>query len=130
MSSIDPRPNLVSMIGSCNSELKSEGKLYLLIEFCEHGDLQKYLKEHKTGILSGKEHDEINIKCLLKWLCDVAKGMQYLEENHIMHGDLAARNILLGENLINTQVPLAKVADFGLAKRFYDYLCLAFNTYA
>merc|ERR1712020_59131 len=114
MSSIEPRPNLVSMIGSCSSELKSK-KLWLLIEFCEHGDLKEYLKNHKSAILSGSENEEINIKCLLKWLHDVAKGMQYLEERKIMHGDLAARNILMAESPKKSQIPLAKVADFGLA---------------
>ena len=38
-----------------------------------------------------------------------------------MHGDLAARNILLSENLFDGGCPVAKVADFGLAKNFGDY---------
>ena len=38
-----------------------------------------------------------------------------------MHGDLAARNILLSENLSQGKYPVAKVADFGLAKNFEDY---------
>ena len=29
------------------------------------------------------------------WAFDIAKGMQYLARMHIMHGDLAARNILI-----------------------------------
>jgi serine/threonine protein kinase len=35
-----------------------------------------------------------------------------------MHGDLAARNILIGETSDNCLI--AKVSDFGLAKTFYD----------
>ena len=45
--------------------------------------------------------------------------MEYLENNRIMHGDLAARNVLLGDNILNDNYPTAKVADFGLAKNFY-----------
>ena len=56
MSYIKPHPNLVSMIGSCSSELTKEKKLWLLIEFCEHGDLQNYLKNNKTKILLTKAH--------------------------------------------------------------------------
>ena len=40
--------------------------------------------------------------------------MQFLVEKHIHHGDLAARNILLTENLV------AKISDFGLARRLYQ----------
>ena len=39
--------------------------------------------------------------------------MSYLEKQGIYHGDLAARNILLTDDLI------AKVSDFGLSRRLY-----------
>ena len=55
-----------------------------------------------------------NSRLLLKWAHNVAKGMEYLARRHIMHGDLAARNVLIGDNLV------AKVSDFGLSKTFYD----------
>ena len=42
--------------------------------------------------------------------------MEFLGERNIYHGDLAARNVLLTEDLI------AKVADFGLSKRLYSSL--------
>ena len=42
--------------------------------------------------------------------------MEFLGERNIYHGDLAARNILLTEELV------AKVADFGLSKRLYGSL--------
>ena len=46
--------------------------------------------------------------------------MSYLAEKKIMHGDLAARNILMSEDPLKRKCPLAKVADFGLAKKFYS----------
>jgi len=119
MGRIKPHPNLVSMIGSCSSELEKHGELWLLIEFCEHGDLQSYLQNNKKTIAHGKESDQMNSRCLLKWSHGIAKGMRYLEQNHIMHGDLAARNILMSEDPLKSECHLAKIADFGLAKNFY-----------
>merc|ERR1712136_572079 len=48
--------------------------------------------------------------------------MQYLAKCNIMQGDLAARNILLNQDPLMTGYIVAKVADFGLSKRFYDNL--------
>ena len=120
MSYIKPHPNLVSMIGSCTSELKEQKKVWLLIEFCDHGDLGNYLKENKNQIISGMDYETINSRSLLKWSYDVAKGMEYLAEKNIMHGDLAARNVLMAENPLAVGCPIAKVADFGLAKKLYS----------
>lgn len=41
---------------------------------------------------------------------DTCEGLAYLEQNHIVHRDVAASNVLIADD--NT----AKVADFGLAK--------------
>ncbi|KAI4497781.1 hypothetical protein M0802_007107 [Mischocyttarus mexicanus] len=50
---------------------------------------------------------------LLSWAFQVARGMEYLSQRNVLHGDLAARNILLAENNI------VKICDFGLAKTMY-----------
>ena len=119
MSHINPHINLVSMIGACTSELSKDGCAWLLIEFCHHGDLRSYLIENETKILSGNQTDSINSRCLIKWSHHIANGMQYLAENHIMHGDLAARNVVLDTDPIESGSLIAMVADFGLSKRFY-----------
>ena len=43
-----------------------------------------------------KESQHLSSRLLIKWAFHIAKGMQYLARMHIMHGDLAARNILIG----------------------------------
>ncbi|XP_033216141.1 vascular endothelial growth factor receptor 1 isoform X3 [Belonocnema kinseyi] len=50
---------------------------------------------------------------LISWAFQVARGMEYLSKRKVLHGDLAARNILLAENNV------VKICDFGLAKTMY-----------
>ncbi|XP_063986555.1 vascular endothelial growth factor receptor 1 isoform X2 [Diachasmimorpha longicaudata] len=51
---------------------------------------------------------------LLSWAFQVARGMEYLSQRKVLHGDLAARNILLAEDKV------VKICDFGLAKSMYN----------
>ncbi|CAH0554002.1 unnamed protein product [Brassicogethes aeneus] len=52
-------------------------------------------------------------KNLICWAFQVSRGMEYLASRKVLHGDLAARNILLSENNI------VKICDFGMAKSMY-----------
>lgn len=44
---------------------------------------------------------------LLCWSFQIARGMQYLTSRNVLHGNLAARNVLLSEN------DVVKITDFG-----------------
>lgn len=50
---------------------------------------------------------------LLCWAFQVARGMDYLASRKVLHGDLAARNILLCDDNV------VKICDFGLARSMY-----------
>ncbi|XP_046637871.1 vascular endothelial growth factor receptor 1-like isoform X2 [Daphnia pulicaria] len=55
----------------------------------------------------------ISTRDLISWSFQIARGMDYLAGKKVLHGDLAARNILLADDGV------AKVADFGMAKKMY-----------
>jgi len=55
----------------------------------------------------------INTTDLLAWSFQIARGMEYLASKKVLHGDLAARNVLLADNNV------VKICDFGLAKEMY-----------
>lgn len=46
---------------------------------------------------------------------DASKGLEFLETKKLVHGDIATRNILLAYGKI------AKISDFGLSKKLYQY---------
>ena len=72
--------------------------MYIITEFMKHGSLHNYLR--------GEGHS-LKFPTLVKMANDVASGMAYLERKGYIHADLAARNILVGDNLIS------KVGSFG-----------------
>uniref|UniRef100_A0A0P5A089 receptor protein-tyrosine kinase n=1 Tax=Daphnia magna TaxID=35525 RepID=A0A0P5A089_9CRUS len=55
----------------------------------------------------------ISTRDLISWSFQIARGMDYLVSKKVLHGDLAARNILLAD------YGVVKVADFGMSKNLY-----------
>ena len=82
--------------------------------------MKKYLinheKELKEDSSENCKRQTPNNRLLINWAFDIAKGMQYLARMHIMHGDLAARNILIQKGNI-------KYCYCNLTLAFYN--CLA-----
>ena len=75
--------------------------IYIVTELMKHRILLDYLHG---------ESQKLGIEQLVVMSAQVAAGMAFLELQCYVHGDLAARNILVGDNLT------CKVADFGLAR--------------
>ncbi len=56
LTNLDLHPNLVNLLGSCTGEL-DEGRLWLLLEYCQGGDLKSFLvgnREQLRNSLSGQ----------------------------------------------------------------------------
>ena len=66
------------------------------------GDMKTFLIKNEASLLdemkgsNGDSSSNLNSRLLVQWAYNIAKGMRYLSRKHIMHGDLAARNILIG----------------------------------
>ena len=80
--------------------------------------LQKNGDVFIKGLNNQVTHKSLNTRLFIKWAYDIVKGMEYLSLKNIMHGDLAAHNILISK--LNNENYVAKVTDFGLSKAFYD----------
>merc|ERR1712051_538036 len=120
---LDVHLNLVNMIGACTTQLEN-GKLWLLLEYCPQSDMKKFLLRNREAIIKDlkpkRTWDSEFERAFIKWAHGIAKGMEYLFTKRIMHGDLAARNILIGTHGETENRYLAKITDFGLSRAFYD----------
>ena len=82
-------------------QIKQLQKSIVTSKYFFEGDMKKFLIQHEHEFINNTNcgdasEDDLNSRLLLQWAFHIAKGMQYLARMHIMHGDLAARNILIG----------------------------------
>ena len=103
MAHIGSHKHVVNLIGTITA---GTPKL-LVMNFCEHGSLQDYLKK-RAAATPFTEAER------LKAAHDVALGMTHLEAKRVVHRDLAARNVLVDS------LSRCKVADFGLSRAAGD----------
>uniref|UniRef100_A0A9J8DD16 Receptor protein-tyrosine kinase n=1 Tax=Cyprinus carpio carpio TaxID=630221 RepID=A0A9J8DD16_CYPCA len=95
MAGVD-HPHMCRLLGICLTS-----SIQLITQIMPFGSLLDYVQENK---------DNIGSQTLLNWCVQIAKGMNYLEECHLVHRDLAARNVLV-------KTPNhVKITDFGLAR--------------
>ncbi|XP_023326587.1 platelet-derived growth factor receptor alpha [Eurytemora carolleeae] len=119
LSQLERNYSLVNLVGANTLDFQSMGKLYLLLEYCPHGDMKTFLGKNRRNFspspisTPGRVENEFNMSLLFTWSYSIAHGMNYLASKKIMHGDLAARNILIGAGYE------AKISDFGLSKMMY-----------
>ncbi|XP_028996065.1 tyrosine-protein kinase Mer [Betta splendens] len=82
----------------------------VLLPYMKHGDLRRFLIATRYGDIPMF----VPHQSLLRFMIDIAAGMDYLGSKGFLHRDLAARNCMLGDDL------RVSVADFGLSKKIYS----------
>ncbi|NXJ97655.1 NEK4 kinase, partial [Corythaixoides concolor] len=92
-------PNIVTYRESWQGQ---DGLLYIVMGFCEGGDLYHKLKEQKGKLLPENQ--------VVEWFVQIAMALQYLHEKHILHRDLKTQNVFL------TRTNIIKVGDLGIAR--------------
>ncbi|XP_051039381.1 tyrosine-protein kinase Mer isoform X1 [Phodopus roborovskii] len=104
-------PNVIRLLGVC-IEMSSQGipKPMVILPFMKYGDLHTFLLYSR--IETRPKH--IPLQTLLKFMVDIAQGMEYLSNRNFLHRDLAARNCMLRDDMT------VCVADFGLSKKIYS----------
>lgn len=79
--------------------IKTQGYLYIVLEYMENGSLAQFIK--KFGSLSET--------LVAMYITQVLRGLAYLHEQGVLHRDVK------GANILTTKDGLVKLADFGVA---------------
>ncbi|KAM4588782.1 serine/threonine-protein kinase Nek4 isoform 3-T3 [Odontesthes bonariensis] len=92
-------PNIVTYRESWEGD---DCQLFIVMGFCEGGDLYHRLKQQKGELLPERQ--------VVEWFVQIAMALQYLHERNILHRDLKTQNIFL------TKTNIIKVGDLGIAR--------------
>ncbi|XVE73609.1 hypothetical protein DITRI_Ditri11bG0132600 [Diplodiscus trichospermus] len=92
-------PNIIHFFEA----FETEDRIFLVLEYCDGGDLAAYIHRH------GKVSEEV----ARHFMRQLAAGLQVLQEKHLIHRDLKPQNLLLSTKAATPQL---KIGDFGFAR--------------
>ena len=124
-------PNIVKLIDL----KKTKSHVYIVMEFCNGGDLSGCLKKYKA--IHKRPFSEEIVQYLMR---QIVSGLNFLHSNKILHRDLKLDNILVifksenDKNSLNMMKAVVKIIDFGFAttlksKNSLTYTVLGTPTY-
>ncbi|XP_043112120.1 tyrosine-protein kinase Mer isoform X2 [Puntigrus tetrazona] len=104
-------PNVIRLLGVCLEVISGHfPKPMVVLPFMKYGDLHSFLLRSRLT----EDPVYLPTQMLLKFMIDIALGMEYLSSRNFLHRDLAARNCMLRDDMS------VCVADFGLSKKIYS----------
>ncbi|NXT09261.1 NEK5 kinase, partial [Prunella fulvescens] len=92
--------NIVTFYAS----LQEKNKLYIVMEYCDGGDLMKRINM-QHGVLFDEDQ-------VLSWFVQISLGLKHIHDKKILHRDVKAQNVFLSNN-----GKVAKLGDFGIARQ-------------
>nr|XP_044990245.1 serine/threonine-protein kinase LMTK3 isoform X2 [Jaculus jaculus] len=106
-------PNVLQCLGVCVETLP----FLLVMEFCQLGDLKRYLRAQRPPEGMSPELPPRDLRTLQRMGLEIARGLAHLHSHNYVHSDLALRNCLLTSDLT------VRIGDYGLAHSNYkeDY---------
>ncbi|XP_048185249.1 serine/threonine-protein kinase LMTK3 [Perognathus longimembris pacificus] len=106
-------PNVLQCLGLCVETLP----FLLIMEFCQLGDLKRYLRAQRPPEGMSPELPPRDLRTLQRMGLEIARGLAHLHSHNYVHSDLALRNCLLTSDLT------VRIGDYGLAHSNYkeDY---------
>ena len=88
-----------------DNSFEQEEKAYIIMEYCDNGDLRKFIENHK------KSKKLINQNIILKILLDICNGLKEIHNKNMIHRDLKPENIFISHDY------KIKIGDFGLCRQ-------------
>lgn len=119
-------PNIVCLLGT----VTKEQPMSMVFSYSPLSDLHEFLVMRSPHSDVGSTDDDKTVKSTLEQadflhiVTQIAAGMEYLSSHHVVHKDMAARNILVFDKLT------VKISDLGLFREVYsaDYYKLVGNS--
>ncbi|XP_058132739.1 serine/threonine-protein kinase Nek3 isoform X2 [Dasypus novemcinctus] len=100
-------PNIVAF----EESFEAEGHLYIVMEYCDGGDLMQKI-QHQKGKLFPED-------MILRWFTQMCLGVNHIHKKRVLHRDIKSKNVFL------TQNGKVKLGDFGSARLLSNPMAFA-----
>ena len=103
-------PNIVHLY----ELLESTNNYYMVIDYCNNGDFEQYMRARKQKFLEEGE--------AIFYLKQIMNGFKELRKQKVIHRDFKLANIMVHDDTL-------KIGDFGLAKKGYEIAMTIVGSY-
>lgn len=103
-------PNIVHLY----ELLESANNYYMVIDYCNNGDFEQYMRLRKISYLEESE--------AIFFLKQIMNGFKELRKHKVIHRDFKRANIMVHDDTL-------KIGDFGLAKKGYEIAMTIVGSY-